>query len=133
MALVISSGPQLRRYTIGLSASKPLPEDRTLAIDIWPMPAEQMQQAVSAAMRDARVRAALDKEQGAVFTAHVLPEDYGMTNLFADVGPDHRMFSRLSLRRFKYLLSFAFPFCEYHRKNQIMGSPQENYKVAFSL
>ena len=103
-----------------------------MAIAIWPMPAQQMQQVVSAALRDARVRAALDKEQGAVFTAHVLPEDYGMTNMFADVGTDHRMFSRLSPHRFKYLLGFAFPFCEHHRKNQIMGSPQESYKVIFS-
>jgi len=132
VALVIASGLLLRRYTIGHSATELLPEDRTMAIAIWPMPAEQMQQVVSAALRDARVRAALDKEQGAVFTAHVLPEDYGMTNMFADVGTDHRMFSRLSPHRFKYLLGFAFPFCEHHRKNQIMGSPQENYKVIFS-
>ncbi|PYV21814.1 MAG: hypothetical protein DMG24_18530 [Acidobacteria bacterium] len=55
-----------------------------------------------------------------------------MTNMFADVGTDHRMFSRLSPHRFKYLLGFAFPFCEHHRKNQIMGSPQESYKVIFS-
>src|SRR2546426_5965817 len=132
VALVISSGLLLRRYTIGHSATELLPEDRTLAIAIWPMPAEEMQQVVSAAMRDARVRAALDKEQGAVFTAHVLPEDYGMTNMFADVGTDHRMFSRLSPHRFKYLLGFAFPFFEHHRKNQIMGSPQDSYKVIFS-
>ena len=132
VALVISSGLLLRRYTIGHSATELLPEDRTLAIAIWPMPAEEMQQVVSTAMRDARVRAALDKEQGAVFTAHVLPEDYGMTNMFADVGTDHRMFSRLSPHRFKYLLGFAFPFCEHHRKNQIMGSPQDSYKVIFS-
>src|SRR5438552_3915546 len=101
VALVLGSGLLLRRYTIGHSATELLPEDRTMAIAIWPMPAQQMQQVVSAALRDARVRAALDKEQGAVFTAHVLPEDYGMTNMFADVGTDHRISSRLSPHRFK--------------------------------
>ncbi len=130
--LVIGSGFLLRRYTIAHAATEPLPEDRTLAIAIWPMPREKMEQVVSVAMHDARVRSALEKEQGTVFTAHLLPADYGMVNMFADVGTDHRMFSRMSRHRFKYLLSFVFPFSEHHRKNSIMGSPQDNYKVIFS-
>ena len=83
-------------------------------------------------MRDPRVRVALDKEQGAAFTAHVLPEDYGMVNMFADVGTDHRMFSRLSPRRFMYLVSFVFPYFDHHRKERIMGTPEDKYKVIFS-
>ncbi len=130
--LVIGSALALRRYTIGHAATELLPEDRTMAIAIWPMPPERLQQVMSAALRDPKVRAALEKEPGAAFTAHVLPADYGMINMFADVGTDHRMFSRLSPRRFEYLLSFVFPFCDHHRKDRIMGTPEENYKVIFS-
>jgi protein-S-isoprenylcysteine O-methyltransferase Ste14 len=130
--LVMGSALALRRYTIGHSATDLLPEDRTMAIAIWPMPGEKMQQVVSAALNDERVRSALEKEPGAAFTAHILPRDYGMVNMFADVGTDHRMFSRVSPHRFAYLLSFVFPFLDHQRKNLIMGTPQDNYKVVFS-
>ncbi len=130
--LVIGGGLAMRRYTIGHSATALLPEDRTLAISIWPMPEEKIQQIVSAARRDPQVRAALDKEQGAVFSAHVLPKDYGMVNMFADVGTDHRMFSRLSPGRFHYLLGFVFPWFVHHRRERIMGTPDDSYKVVFS-
>ena len=53
------------------------------------------------------------------------PENYGMLNMFADVGTDHRMFSRLSPHRFAYLLGFIFPFFDKHRREMIMGSPEE--------
>jgi len=130
--LVIGGGILLRRYTIGHSATKALPEERIFAVAIWPTPQDRIQQVVSASLRDDRVRSALEKERDAVFTAHLLPEDYGMMSMFADVGREHRMFTRLSPHRFKYLLSFVFPFFDRHRKNDIMGSPQDNYKVVFS-
>jgi protein-S-isoprenylcysteine O-methyltransferase Ste14 len=132
MVLVMSSALALRRYTIGHSATELLPEDRVMAITVWPMPADKMQQVVSVALGDGRVRAALEKEPDAVFTAHILPRDYGMVNMFADVDTDHRMFSRMSPHRFAYLLSFVFPFLDHQRKERIMGSPQDNYKVVFS-
>ena len=130
--LVVGSGLLLRRYTIGHSATELLPEDRTLAIAIWPMPGKKIQQVVSIALRDDRVRSALQQEPGAVFTAHVLPEDYGMVDMFADVGRDHKMFTRMSPHRSRYLLGVVFPFLNPHRQSGIMGSPQDNYKVIFS-
>ncbi len=129
---VIGGGALLRQYTIGHAATDLLPEDRVMAIAVWPMPASELQQVVAVALRDGRVQSALEKEQGAVFTAHVLPEDYGMVNMFADVGTDHRMFSRLSPHRFLYLAGFVFPFFEHHLKDRIMGTPQSNYMVVFS-
>jgi len=131
--LVIGSSLALRRYTIGHAATELLPEDRIMAIAIWPTSAEKIQQVVSVALHDTGVRSALEKEPGAVFTAHLLPADYGMVGMFADVGTDHRMFSRLSPHRLKAFLGFfVFPLCAHSRKNQIMGSPQDNYKVVFS-
>lgn len=130
--VVIGGGLMLRRYTIGHAATGLLPEDRVMAIAVWPMPAEKLQQVVSAALRDPRVQQALDKEQGAVFTAHVLPADYGMVTMFADVGTDHRMFTRLSPHRFMYLVGFVLPWFAPHQKENIMGRPESNYKVVFS-
>ena len=132
IAVVMGGALLLRRYAIGHSAATLLPEDRTMAIAIWPMPEQKIQQVVAIALHDERVRAALEKEPGAVFTAHLLPEDYGMVNMFADVGTDHRMFSHIAPRRFRYILSFLFPFLDPRQKNKIMGTPQDNFKVVFS-
>ena len=132
VAGVIGGGLGLRRYTIGHAATDLLPGDHILAIAVWPMPAEKIQQVVLAAMSDERVKTALRKEPGAVFTAHVLPEDYGMVNMFADVGTDHKMFSRITPGRFKYFLTFVFPYLDGDLRKEIMGSPQDNYKVVFS-
>ncbi len=132
VVLVLGGALALRRYAIGHSATELLPADNTMAIAIWPMPAEQMKAVVSAALQDAGVRAALEKETGAAFTAHLLPQDYGMVNMFADVGTDHRMFSKVSVRRLASVLGFAIPSFDPHRKNRVMGSPQDNYKVVFS-
>jgi hypothetical protein len=130
--LVIGSGLLLRHYTISHAATELLPEDRTLAIAIWPMPKAAIRQVVSVALCDDRVRSALEQERGAVFTAHILPADYGMVEMFADVGTDHRMFSHLSLYRFRYLLGYVFPFFKPHRSDSIMGTAQKNYTVIFS-
>lgn len=132
IALVLGGGLLLRQYTIGHAATELLPEDRILAISVWPMSPEKIQQVVSVAVGDERVRSELAKESGAVFTAHVLPEDYGMLNMFADVGRDHRAFARVSPGRFKYLLGFLFPFLDKDNKHRIMGKSHDGYKVVFS-
>jgi protein-S-isoprenylcysteine O-methyltransferase Ste14 len=133
VVLVLGGAVALRRYTIGHAATMLLPADRTMAIAIWPTPPAKIQQVVSAALQDPKVRAALDNEPGAAFTAHMLPQDYGMVNMFADVGTDHRMFSKVSVRRLTSVVGFAFPFFAHHQRNRIMGSPQEvDYKIIFS-
>jgi protein-S-isoprenylcysteine O-methyltransferase Ste14 len=130
--LIIGSGLAFRGYTIRHTAMDMLPRDRIMAIAIWPMPAAKIERVVNVALNDPRVRGALEKQPGAVFTAHLLPADYGMVNMFADVGTDHRMFSRISPGRFKYLLTFVFPFIVTHRRNRIMGRPENSFKVVFS-
>jgi protein-S-isoprenylcysteine O-methyltransferase Ste14 len=130
--LIIGSGLVLRSYTIRHTATDLLPRDRIMGIAIWPMPAAKIERVVNLALNDPRVRGALGKEPGAVFTAHLLPADYGMVNMFADVGTDHRMFSRISPGRFKYLLTFVFPFIVTQRRNRIMGRPENSFKVVFS-
>ena len=132
IVVVMGSGLVLRRYTIGHAATELMPEDRTFAIAIHPVAPEKMQRVVSVALQDPRVQAALAKEPGAVFTAHLLPQDYGMLPMFADMGRDHRMYTRLSVSRFKYLAGLIFPFLDIRQKDKIMGTPQDNFKVVFS-
>jgi protein-S-isoprenylcysteine O-methyltransferase Ste14 len=132
IALVIGGGVVLRRYTIARATTEVLLEDRTLAIAVWPTSPETIERVVSTALSAPRVQQAVASEPDSFFTAHLLPADYGMVNMFADVGTDHRMFSRLAPRRFAYLLDFVFPYFEHDRKEQIMGSPRGNYKVVFS-
>jgi hypothetical protein len=103
-----------------------------MAIAVWPMPAVRIERVVDAALEDSRLRGALEQEAAAAFSAHLLPADYGMVNMFADVGTDHRMFSKVSPGRFKYLLTFILPFAAPDLKHRIMGSPQDAYKVVFS-
>ena len=132
VVLVMGGALALRRYTIAHAAKELLPEDRVMAIAIWPTPPDQIQQVVSTALEDERVRTALANEPGAAFTAHLLPKDYGMVNMFADVGTDHRMFSKVSVHRLASVAGFAVPSVDPHRKNRIMGTAQDNYKVVFS-
>jgi len=132
VVLVLGGALALRRDTIAHTSTDLLPQDRTLAIAIWPTPPDRIQQVVSAALQDDRVRTALEKEQGAAFTAHLLPNDYGMVSMFADVDTDHRMFSKVSVRRITSWLGFAVPSVDPRHKNRIMGSPQDDYKVVFS-
>ncbi len=132
VALVVGGGLTLRRYTIGHAATDLLPRDRVMTIATWPMPAARMERVVDVAFQDPRVRTALENEPGAAFTAHLLPADYGMVNMFADVGVDHRMFSKISPGRFKFLLAFVLPFAHSKMKYRIMGSPEDSFKVVFS-
>jgi len=132
VVLVIGGALALRRYTIDHAATQLLPAERMMAIAIWPTPPDKIEQVVSVALQDERVRTALDNEPGAAFTAHLLPRDYGMVNMFADVGTDHRMFSQISARRLASVAGFAIPSVDPHHKNRIMGTAQDNYKVVFS-
>ncbi|HXN21119.1 MAG TPA: hypothetical protein VOA41_00075 [Candidatus Dormibacteraeota bacterium] len=130
--LVMGSALFLRHYTIVHATTNLLTAERTLAIAIWPIPRDKIQQIVSVALHDDDVRSALGKETGAVFTAHVLPADYGMVDMFADVGTDHHMFSQVTPHRFKFLGGLVFPFLRPHGQRSIMGTPQEKFSVVFS-
>ena len=132
IVLVLGGAVVVRNYTIAHAATELLPANNMMAIAIWPTPPDRIQQVVSTALQDERVRAALANEPGAAFTAHLLPKDYGMVNMFADVGTDHRMFSKVSVHRLTSWAGFAVPSVDPHHVNRIMGTPQDNYKVVFS-
>ncbi|HEV2379044.1 MAG TPA: hypothetical protein VG206_04530 [Terriglobia bacterium] len=91
VVLVIGGGLAPRRYTIGR-----VPEDRTFAIAVWSTSPESIQRVVSTALSSPQVRQALASEPDSFFTAHLLPADYGIVNMFAGVRTDHPMFSHLA-------------------------------------
>lgn len=132
IALILGGAVGARRYTIAHAATELLPTNNLMAIAIWPTPPDKIQQVVSVALQDDRVRTALANEPGAAFTAHLLPKDYGMVNMFADVGTDHRMFSKVSVHRLTSWAGFAVPSVDPHHVNRIMGTPQDDFKVVFS-
>lgn len=130
--LAIGSALLLRQLTVRHTATEMLAADRTLAIAAWPMSHNEIRQIISVTLHDQQVRSALESEPGAVFTAHILPNNYSMVEMFADVGIDHDEFSHVSPHHFKHLAGLVLPFFRQHHRNRVMGTPNENYKVIFS-
>jgi hypothetical protein len=123
---------ELRHYTLRHTAGVVLPESRVLAISIWPMPAGQIKGIVNAALHDPQVQTALASEPGESFTAHVLPENYSMMDMFADVGGDHMMFGKISPQFFRHVGGMVLPFLVRHHRQNVMGTPDGDYEVVFS-
>jgi protein-S-isoprenylcysteine O-methyltransferase Ste14 len=130
--LVIGGALCTRHYVITHASTRASYEDRTLAIAVWPMPSDELGAVVGTALRNEEVRSALAKEPGAVFVAHVLPADYGMVEMFADVHPSHQMFEGFSPFFFKHLGGLVLPFLRPHHRNRVMGTPQDNYQIVLS-
>jgi len=131
-ALCVGGALLLRRSTINHAATALLPDGRTLAIAIWPMPADKIESVVSAALRDTQVRSALEKQQGAVFTVHVLPADYGMVEMFADLSMNDQMFGGSARQFFRHMVGLLFPFLRVHHEAHLMGTPSGDYELVFS-
>ena len=101
-------------------------------VSVYPMPAITMRQLVSPALQDPLVEEALRREGNATFIAHILPRDYGMMGMFADVGSRHMGPKRVRLGNFRYLCKWLLPFVDSHSRTQTMGSEGEQYRIVFS-
>lgn len=104
----------------------------TSSVSVYPMAATAMRQVVSLALSDPSVQQALQREGSATFVAHVLPHDYGMIGMFADVGTHHMTPGNVRLSRFKYLGGWLLPFLDSHVRTDLMGSNGQKYQVVFS-
>ena len=91
-----------------------------------------MRQLVSVALADPSVQEALRREGEASFVAHILPHDYGMIGMFADVGAHHMAPGNIRPSRFKYLCGWLLPFLDSHVRTDLMGSDGQEYRVVFS-
>src|SRR5256884_149272 len=85
LALVLLlAGIGLRAYTLGHISHSTDVANMEL-ISVYPMTPEAMQHVVALALADSRVEEALHREPYATFVVHILPHNYGMMGMFADV------------------------------------------------
>jgi hypothetical protein len=91
-----------------------------------------MEEVTFLALADPGVQASLRREGRATFVAHILPRDYGMIGMFADIGSHHMRPGNIRLSRFKYLLGFLLPFFDTHARTDLMGTNGQEYRLVFS-
>lgn len=131
LVLVLLAGFGLRAYTVRhIARTTVLPNVEV--VSVYPMTARSMRQLSSLALSDPSVQQALQREGKATFVAHVLPRDYGMIGMFADVGTHHMTPGNIRLSRFKYLCGWLLPFLDSHMRTDLMGSDGQEYQVVFS-
>ena len=131
LVLVLLLGFGLRAYTVRhIARTGVLPNVEV--VSVYPMAATTMRQLFSLAVSNPSVQQALQREGNATFVAHLLPHDYGMIGMFADVGTGHMAPGNIHLSRFKYLCGWLLPFLDSHVRTDLMGSKGEEYRVVFS-
>src|SRR2546425_6606367 len=101
-------------------------------ISVYPMTAEAMQHVVALALADSRVEEALHREPYGTFVVHILPHNYGMIGMFADVESHHMRPGNIHLSRFNYLAGCLLPFLDVHQRTDLMGSEGQEYQLVFS-
>ena len=129
LALLVGYG--LHAYTVRHIACIAVSPDMEV-VSVYPMPSSSMQQLASLAMSDPSVQQALAREGQATFVAHVLPHDYGMIGMFADIGTHRMAPGNVRLSRFKYLCGWLLPFLDSRVRTDLMGSDGPEYRVVFS-
>jgi hypothetical protein len=67
-----------------------------------------------------------------MFVVHILPHDYGMIGMFADVGSHHMRPGNIHLSGFKYLAGCLLPFLDVHQRRDLMGSEGQEHRLVFS-
>lgn len=104
--VAFASAIGLRNLSIANLSLAELPDQRILAISIFPHDEAYLRDAVTKAMADEAVRNALDGQGNVSFTAHILPENYGMLGKFVSINEHHEaeiisnFIDRSSLRGF---------------------------------
>jgi protein-S-isoprenylcysteine O-methyltransferase Ste14 len=134
IAVGLGSGFALREYTIRHVARAPLPQERVLAVAIWPQDTSRADIAsiTHAVLNDPEISAQMQKEGQASYFAHLLPGDYGMVNMFANVN-QRTMTPEFTAARFQYLIRYLFPFLGENPRYRPMGHPgQDKIKLILS-
>jgi len=134
LILVLLGACFLRAYTVNhISRAAVLPDLEV--VSVYPMTPAHMRELMSLALSDPSVQQALRQEGDATFVAHVLPRDYGMVGMFADVGTqmlDAGTHERIPFSRLKYMGRWLVPFLNSQVRTGIMGSDGNEYHIVFS-
>src|SRR5712691_3567047 len=118
--VLLLAGIGLRAYALG-HISRSTDAANMEVISVYPMTPEAMQHVVALALADSRVEEALHREPYATFVVHILPHNYGMIGMFADVESHHMRPGNIHLSRFKYLAGCLLPFLDVHQRTDLMG------------
>ncbi|MBI4454310.1 MAG: hypothetical protein HY644_00245 [Acidobacteria bacterium] len=124
----------LRQYTVAHVVQETLPDQRMLAIAVWPEDSARVEIArlTQQVLQDPQVAGRIRQEGEGSFAVHLLPGDYGMVNMFANVG-QRTMTPEFSAARFQFVARYLFPFLEPNRRYRPMGHPeQKTLKMVFS-
>jgi len=129
----IAAGFALRAYTLSSAETIVLSEANLLVIPGWPQGAARVEQLARLALEEQALRDRLAAEGAGSYTAHLLPADYGMMNMFTDLQAKRSAWSRERWIRFgKILLEFLVPFAAGDVKTEIMGNPTPQYRLVIS-
>jgi protein-S-isoprenylcysteine O-methyltransferase Ste14 len=132
-AIGIAAGFALRAHTMASAETVTIPEVNIVAIAGWPQGPEKLERLTRRVLAEPSLRARLAAEGAAGYTAHLLPADYGMMNMFTDLEEKRPAFTAQRFLRYgKILLSFLLPFTAPDVKARIMGSPTEQYRLVVS-
>jgi protein-S-isoprenylcysteine O-methyltransferase Ste14 len=131
LLIILLSGFGLHAYTLRHLSSTELSPNLRL-ISVYPMSAEQMRASVSLALSDPSLQRALQQETKATLVAHILPTNYGMIGMFADIGSRHMERGTVRLSDFRGFGGWLLPFLEPEIRTDLMGSEGEQHRVVFS-
>ena len=87
--VAVAGAVGLRNLTIANISVAEMPDQRILAISIFPHDEPYLRDAVTKTLADDAVRNALDAQGNVSFTAHILPKNYGMLGKFVSVNEHH--------------------------------------------
>ena len=119
-AIVLGGAVGLRNLTIANLSRVELPDQRTLAVSIFPHDQPYLRDAVAKALASDTVRNTLDAQGNVSFTAHILPRNYGMLGKFVSINEHHEAEVLEHFRNRKSLRGFLW------------GTESDDVKVVFS-
>jgi protein-S-isoprenylcysteine O-methyltransferase Ste14 len=120
VVVAIAGAIGLRNLTIANISVAEIPDQRILAISIFPHDQPYLRDAVTKTLAEDAVRNALDAQGNVSFTAHILPKNYGMLGKFVSVNEHHEA---EIIRNFRNRLSW---------KGFLWGTESDDVKIVLS-
>ena len=120
-----------RAHVVASTSWVILPEERTIALSVWPRHEDEIESIMERVFEDKRIRARMEEDGGPNFIAHILPYSYGMIGMYVDLGGKRPVLAfKEKLERVKRIAKFfLLPRASNAR---IMGHPVDKVLVVIS-
>ncbi|MCZ6691386.1 MAG: methyltransferase [Planctomycetota bacterium] len=124
----------VRGYLKASTSWSVLPEQKTVALSVWPRPVFDIKSIMSRVLAVPEVQLRMDADGGPHFVAHILPDDYGMVGMYAVMpGKDSkRTFGEELQRMWRLAGHFLIPRPPGPTGFALMGRPIDSLKVVIS-